>query len=731
MPTENFPREQFAADVAKRLRDLERAGEPSARAPANGPGRPPVYGLIATGADGAVTFLDPTAAEATGWPADDGIGKPGGQVLRVVAPDGAQDVLATAHRDGAIYQLQRARIRRRDGRESDVAITVAPIMRDGKPGGALAVIGAPAVPSEGAAAGLEALGAVWEVLADAPAPRFEDGAEHILEAALTVLEGDRAVLALAEPSPLVIAVPRWRPTHFKAAPGTPIPRGVPVLGRGGVRSLAAAPVRSGDRTVGTLSVSSSQREHFDLGRVRLLESVAGALGALWAHDQQRRAAEASRAREDALREAVSIMSGTGPIAERAARLLRVAAGAASASFAGLAVAEPGSARLSWIATLEPAGLSAQSAGGSSLADGMLALDRPLLIRDVAGSTAWPIPGLGGDARSALALPVRADDETLGAMVVVSARADAFDPPLVEALAAMAQTAATALQYLRRDVFVSAAAHALRTPMTPILGYAELLIGRQVGDAQRTEWLGYVHDATTRALKVVDDLLQMTHLLSRNLSMEIEPLDLGPLLERTAASFRASEGMTIEGMTIEGRASEGRAGEGRAGGGAREIVLDLPQSLPKVLGDPARIAQAAAALLSNALKFSPGGGEVRVDARYEWGRKRVVVSFTDHGVGIAPDDLERIFAPFERAYDPATRDVHGGGLGLTIVRQLVALMHGSMWVESELGHGSVFHLALPTAERAKGAAERAKGAAEGAKGAAEGGKGSAARAQSQP
>ena len=404
---------------------------------------------------------------------------------------------------------------------------------------------------------------------------------------------------------------------------------------------------------------------------------------------------------------------------------------ASASFAGLAVAEPDSARLSWIATLEPAGLSAQSAGGSSLADGMLALDRPLLIRDVAGSTAWPIPGLGGDARSALALPVRADDETLGAMVVVSARADAFDPPLVEALAAMAQTAATALQYLRRDVFVPAAAHALRTPMTPILGYAELLIGRQVGDAQRTEWLGYVHDATTRALKVVDDLLQMTHLLSRNLSMEIEPLDLGPLLERTAASFRASEGMTIEGMTIEGRASEGRAGEGRAGGGAREIVLDLPQSLPKVLGDPARIAQAAAALLSNALKFSPGGGEVRVDARYEWGRKRVVVSFTDHGVGIAPDDLERIFAPFERAYDPATRDVHGGGLGLTIVRQLVALMHGSMWVESELGHGSVFHLALPTAERAKGAAERAKGAAEGAKGAAEGGKGSAARAQSQP
>ena len=128
-----------------------------------------------------------------------------------------------------------------------------------------------------------------------------------------------------------------------------------------------------------------------------------------------------------------------------------------------------------------------------------------------------------------------------------------------------------------------------------------------------------------------------------------------------------------------------------------------------MGDPTRVAQAAAALLSNALKFSPGGGEVRVGVHYEWGRRRVVASFTDRGVGIAADDLERIFAPFQRAYDPATRDVPGGGLGLSIAKQLVELMHGSIWAESEQGHGSVFHVAFPTAEGARDA-EGARGSA---------------------
>ena len=692
MPTERFPREQFAADVAQRLRDSERGGAPAARASdgplegTGGPGAlpPPVYGLIATDAEGRISFLNPAAAETTGWPADDAVGKPASQVVRIVAPESAKDVLATSLGDGAVYQVERARIRSRDGRESAVAITVAPVMRHGRATGVVAVLGNPLVPDADGASQLEALAAVWAVAAEAPA--FEEGAERILEAALSVLDADRAAVAISEPTPLVVAVPREHAQRRKHAPGAPLPHGVPEVGRDGVRSLAAVPVGADGRAIGTLSAASAQRDHFGLGRVRLLESVAGALGVLWAQEQQRAAGDAGRSREQALREAVSIMSGTGPIADRLTRLLEVAAGSASASFAGLAVAEPGSGhlsgRLEWIATLGPEGLREHASAGPSLAEAALALERPLVIRDVSGSTAWPIPALGDAARSAVALPVRADDETLGAMVVVSKRADAFDEELVGLLSAMAQTVGMALQYLRRDVFVSAAAHALRTPMTPVLGYAELLVGREVDGAKRGEWLGHVHDATTRTLKIVDDLLQMTHLLSRNLRVEIEPLDLGAVLESTAASFRASEG-------------------------PRTIVLDVPRNLPPVLGDRIRVAQAAAALLSNALKFSPGGGPVGIGARYEWGEQRVVVSFTDRGVGIAADDLERIFAPFERAYDPATRDVPGGGLGLTIAKALVELMHGSVWVESQPGQGSAFYLAFPTAEGAKGSAGRAR------------------------
>ena len=692
MPTERFPREQFAADVAQRLRDSERAGATPARAagsPAAAP--PPVYGLIATDAEGRVSFLNPAATGTTGWPADDAVGKPARQVVRIVAPKSATDVLTAALVDGAVYQVERARIRSRDGRESDVAVTVAPVMRGGRPAGVVAVLGDPLAPDDGAA-DLEALTAVWAVLADAPA--FEEGAERILDAALSVLDADRAAVAFSEPTALVVAVPRERAGRRKHAPGAPMPHGaphgVPEVGRDGVRSLAAVPVQADGSTAGTLSAASAQKNHFGLERVRLLESVAGALGVLWAQDERQTAAAAGRSREQALREAVSIMSGTGPIAERIARLLDVVAVPASASFAGVAVAEPGSGelseRLDWIATLEPEGLDARGSAEPSLAEAALALERPLVIRDVSGALAWPIPALGDAARSAVALPVRADDETLGAMVVVSKRADAFGEQLVDLLSAVAQTTGMALQYLRRDVFVSAAAHALRTPMTPVLGYAELLVGREVDDAKRGEWLGNVHDATTRALKIVDDLLQLTHLLSRNLRVEIEPLDLGAVIESTAAAFRASES----------RASEG----------AREIVLNIPQTLPPVLGDRIRVAQAAAALLSNALKFSPGGEPVEVGARYEWGQQRVVVSFTDRGVGIAADDVERIFAPFQHAYDPATRDVPGGGLGLTIVRELVEPMRGRVWVESEPGRGSVFYLAFPTADGTRGSAGRA-------------------------
>ena len=688
MPTEHLPRERFAADVARQLRASESARSTAAGAHDEASGAVTIpystHGLITIDPEGHVSFLNPGAAEATGWPADDALGKPAREVLRVIAPPNAREVLASALSDGAVYHVAHARIRRRNGTETTVGMTVAPVMKRGRPSGAVVVLGRPADSADRGAAELDGLAAAAAVVADAP--EFEEGAARIVEAALAALDADRVALVLSElpaadPSrapasqvPYVVAAPPEAAPPRPRTRTTPVSPGAPETGPEAVASLAAAPVTAEGRTVGTMSVSSGRRDHFGPERIRLLGRLVDSLGALWTQARLRRAVHEGLAREKALREAVSIMSGAGPLSDRGDRLLHVVADIASASFAGLAVAQPGMRCVDWMATVAPAGLQGPFETEGSLADAALATGSPVLVRDASETTAWPIGALGEAAKSAVALPVTAGGERLGSMVVVSDRPDAFDASLVDLLTAIAETAGTALRHSRRDVFATAAAHALRTPMTPVLGYSELLMGRGVDPNKRREWTAHIHEATARVLKVIDDLLHVSRLSSDDLTLQTEPVDLGPLLQGTVASFRSS-------------------------GIGREIVVDVPSALTAVLADPARVAQVVAILLSNAVKFSPRGGVVGVRARYEWGSRRVVVAVRDSGVGIAVEDQRRLFAPFQRAYNPETKDVHGAGLGLAIVKQLVELMDGATWVESEVGRGSTFYASFPVAAEA--------------------------------
>ena len=115
----------------------------------------------------------------------------------------------------------------------------------------------------------------------------------------------------------------------------------------------------------------------------------------------------------------------------------------------------------------------------------------------------------------------------------------------------------------------------------------------------------------------------------------------------------------------------------------------------MVADRDKLVQVLVNLLSNAIKYSPKGGEVAVAARHELERGRVVVSVKDQGIGIAPEDQERLFTTFTRIRRPETEGVRGTGLGLYIVKGLVELMHGEIWLESELNKGSTFYIALPT------------------------------------
>ena len=132
----------------------------------------------------------------------------------------------------------------------------------------------------------------------------------------------------------------------------------------------------------------------------------------------------------------------------------------------------------------------------------------------------------------------------------------------------------------------------------------------------------------------------------------------------------------------------------------ELVVDVPDALPDAIADPDKLGEVALNLISNAIKYSPQGGRVRVSAWYDDDDGRLVMSVEDQGIGIAKEDQAQLFVTFQRIHRPETQGVRGTGLGLYIVKGLLELMGGAVWVESELDQGSTFFVALPV-EGARG------------------------------
>jgi signal transduction histidine kinase len=135
-----------------------------------------------------------------------------------------------------------------------------------------------------------------------------------------------------------------------------------------------------------------------------------------------------------------------------------------------------------------------------------------------------------------------------------------------------------------------------------------------------------------------------------------------------------------------------------------VVLRLDPELGEMNGDRDKLTQVITNLLNNALKYSPDGGEVVVSTRVEGNGAHLVVR--DHGIGIPAAALETIFERYGRVESKETRHIQGTGLGLPIVRQIVQLHGGTVWAESTVGEGSVFHVTLPRATAARGAAAEA-------------------------
>jgi two-component system phosphate regulon sensor histidine kinase PhoR len=226
-----------------------------------------------------------------------------------------------------------------------------------------------------------------------------------------------------------------------------------------------------------------------------------------------------------------------------------------------------------------------------------------------------------------------------------------------------------LETVRQD-FISNISHELRTPLAALKALTETLAEGALDDPPAARRFLEQMDAEVDSLSLmVSELLELSRIESGRVPLNLKPTEackiLAPAVERLSLQAERSN---------------------------LAVILDCTEDLPLVFADPQRLEQVVVNLLHNAIKFTPGGGRIQVSAREETGV--IIFSVEDTGIGIAEEDLPRIFERFFKA--DRARSKGGTGLGLAISRHLVEAHGGKIWVESVEGKGSAFHFSIPTA-----------------------------------
>ncbi|RII26266.1 MAG: hypothetical protein CXR31_11255 [Geobacter sp.] len=222
----------------------------------------------------------------------------------------------------------------------------------------------------------------------------------------------------------------------------------------------------------------------------------------------------------------------------------------------------------------------------------------------------------------------------------------------------------------QDDLISAVSHEMRTPLTAICGYTELLLECGVDKVNAHEFLNVIQKESKRLNDLLENFLNLQRLKASTSLENTAPLSLTPLLEEAAVIFAA-------------RTANHR------------ITTDIPHYLPPVLISERHMNELLNNLLSNAIKYSPKGGEITLGATVD---ENDMVTFwvRDEGIGIAPDVKDKIFDRFYQVESGDRRTFSGIGLGLALVKEIVIACCGSVRVESEVGKGSTFFVSLPVA-----------------------------------
>jgi len=217
-------------------------------------------------------------------------------------------------------------------------------------------------------------------------------------------------------------------------------------------------------------------------------------------------------------------------------------------------------------------------------------------------------------------------------------------------------------------FMNIAAHELKSPVTPIKGYLDLIISDSETSKKIKNWASISLRNSERLLRLVNDILDVSRLDSDTMRFDMGKLNIADIINEIAEDMKPA----IENRNLE-------------------FKTHIPDNLPNILGDRHRLSQVLRNIIGNAIKFTDNG-YISIDAKKE--EDSILISVEDTGTGISNEELKKIFSKFYQAYTGNDRNNEGTGLGLFICKEIVEKHDGKIWVESKLRKGSKFLIKLP-------------------------------------
>jgi len=303
-------------------------------------------------------------------------------------------------------------------------------------------------------------------------------------------------------------------------------------------------------------------------------------------------------------------------------------------------------------------------------------------------------GLLQDTKTQIAVPIRREAKTIGVILLESIKSETYPEETLAFLSRLSDHATIAIANaqlyseveaanLAKSEFVSFVSHELKTPMTSIKGFSDLLAAGVVGPVNEAQsnFLTTIRSNVDRMSTLVSDLADVSRIEAGRLRLDFGAVLVSDVIDEVVRSIRAQIDEKKQTLNMQ--------------------TLD---DLPAMWGDRLRLIQILTNLVSNAYKYSPESSQISVTAeatQNQWdpsGAPKVIhISVKDTGFGISEEDQKKIFQKFFRSEDQRVREAPGTGLGLNITKTLVEMQGGKIWFETEYRKGTTFHFTVPVAE----------------------------------